>query len=326
MRPLKIISSSFLIIGGVIGAGFITGRELLSFIGVNNASGIISLCLFTFAFVRILFAFPLNSPIEKLFKYMAASSNFIIVSAMLACADGLFGAVFNLPAKLPIISIILLSACVWICLDGIKRIEKFSLFVVGFTVAVIVVLSLIYRGKFAPQNNFSFSPIMYSSINLFLSSTIIKETGKSLSRREKTAVSFTVSAIIGACAYCVLSVLSSGKNIDGDMPIIARFSDNLWVKTLCAVCIICGIFTTLTSSFYASVSVLNEKGFSSCKTIAVGVGAFALSRTGFSYIVDFLYPVIGVFGLIYIFINVWLQVFSRLKRCRHTSRRQVRTE
>ena len=311
MRPLKIISSSFLIIGGVIGAGFITGRELLSFIGVNNAFGIISLCLFTFAFVRILFAFPLNSPIEKLFKYMAASSNFIIVSAMLACADGLFGAVFNLSAKLPIVSIILLSACVWICLDGIKRIEKFSLFVMGFTVAVIVVLSLIYRGKSAPQNNISFSPIMYSSINLFLSSTIIKETGKSLSMREKTAVSFTVSAIIGACAYCVLSVLSS---------------DNIMAESLCAVCIICGIFTTLTSSFYASVSVLNEKGFSSCKIIAVGVGAFALSRTGFSYIVDFLYPVIGVFGLIYIFINVWLQVFSRLKRYRHTSRRQVRIE
>ncbi len=326
MRPLKIISSSFLIIGGVIGAGFITGRELLSFIGINNAFGIISLCLFTFAFVRILFAFPLNSPIEKPFKYMAALSNFIVVSAMLACADGLFVSAFNMPAKLPIISIILLCACVWISLDGIKRIEKFSLFVVGFTVAVIVVLSLVYRGKFTHKNNVSFSPIMYSSINLFLSSTIIKEVGKSLNKREKTAVSLTVSAIIGACAYCVLSVLSSGKNLGGDMPIIARFSDNVKVKSLCAVCIICGIFTTLTSSFYASVSVLNEKGFSSCKTIAVGVSAFALSRTGFSYIVDFLYPLIGVFGLIYIFINVCLQVFSRLKRYKRTSRRQARTE
>lgn len=326
MRPLKIISSSFLIIGGVIGAGFITGRELLSFIGINNVFGIISLCLFTFAFVRILFAFPLNSPIEKPFKYMAALSNFIIVSAMLACADGLFGEVFNTSEKLPIISIILLSACVWISLDGIKRIEKFSLFVVGFTVAVIVVLSCVYRGKLSPQNNISFSPITYSSINLFLSSTIIKEVGKNLNNREKTAVSFTVSAIIGACAYCVLSVLSSGKNVDEDMPIIARFSDNIGVKSLCAVCIICGIFTTLTSSFYASISVLNENGFSSCKTIAAGVGAFALSRTGFSYIVDFLYPIIGVFGLIYIFINVCLQVFSRVKRCMHTLRRQVRTK
>ena len=325
------LRSAFIIVGSVIGAGFASGREVVSFF---YGQDLLFTCLLLFVCFFFGFSFLLidgeaeDNVLFKCTKPLLLFANLIIMSGMLSGLDSAQQSLFGLDHSYPVLSSVCLIISNIILYNDVKGIGKVTVVLVPFMIAVILLTAAV-GGLSVPPTSFTVSPVKiveYVGLNAFISAILFMRVG----RGEKSAVNLLAaliaSAVICALIYVIGGVLFTGGNavIYADIPLLSYAQKYAFLTYPFGICLVCGVFTTLLSSHYPLFLFVENERFTAVNRIILSVIALIVARLGFYNIVSYAYPVLGMIGAFVLTVIFVLQVFFRAGRRPRTSDRRER--
>ncbi len=344
-KKAESIKTAFSVIGAVVGAGFITGREILSFFGgtspavAGGAAFIIFFLLFYFLLCRK------EDEFSRFGNAAVCVLSVLIMASMLGATDSLFTLSFGVPKKLPIGSFFMLVLSTALCFCGLKGIEKANLFLVPFMIACVLICAAysFFSGASEAQNPsvnlsvaesfslFSISGaarcVSYCAFNTLLSQPFFAKIKSEKNEYSPLLVAAISAGVLGGMIFVYLFSLS-GKGAESfDIPAFILCKNSRILKWLLCVAVFCAILTTQISTEYPLVKSAERKKRSGLYIIVLALFTFIISRVGFYAIVDKIYPAVAVFSTLYylILICASLPLFRAKPRLR-TSVPQARSK
>lgn len=340
------IGGAFAIIGSVIGAGFITGREILSFFYGQTPIFVFVLLfvLFAAAFYCVLSA--RNRAQVRVLEFGdkgVCFLNLLSVASMLSATEGLAADV-GIGCSIPAWSLLMLGLSLLVCARGMRGLAVFNAVLVPVMLAVVFFFSFaeIISGGANPNGGFGgsvllkikpSSAIIYVGMNALLTQPLLSGMREDNSNNRVFAliVALLSAFLLAVTAALFLAVLPT-ESLLSDIPVLYISGGGTAARVVIAATVLFGIVTTLVGSLYPLLNVVavksvgfsNEKSprFSNIKSLNLGVLykfgvcllALAVSRLGFYTIVEKIYPIIGVLAVFYyLFVFAALPAFCSLK-------------
>lgn len=326
---------SFFIIGTLIGAGFASGKEIVTFFSRFGylSVGLAVVCGYLFyvltkMFLMSSYSLSVNNYGEvsdKLFKnkitkvlinVILTLSFLLVVSSMIAGSNAL-GHILIPNYNGYLISLATTIVSFIVTLGGVKLMQKINLYLVPIMLILLVVTCVLSYFLVEPTNDMVFkslelsdyfmglgSTILYVSLNLLTTCFLLIQIGRNYTQKEihKTSVviGITISLLI---IIATVAMINSNFNIfESEMPIIAlALNMSTHWAIIVSVVVWLAIFTTIVSTIYVVAEYL-KKYFKSYKLSLIFslIFAFVVSIVGFSNIVKYVYPIMGVLGLVFI--------------------------
>ncbi len=296
----------------VIGAGFATGKELMSYFAVYGRMGFIGVfiacVLFTLIMQRALLL-PCHSLEELLSQYgcgralLAVTRLFLIViySAMLSAAGEAISSVFGTNAFLGSVLTALLAGV--IACGGYDAVASAGSFLFAPMLAVIFIISISSAGMTAFPCADSLtagsllSPLVYVSYNMLTFIPLImsipdRHMYRSCARDTGIALFMAMSMLLMPL-YANFSLLR-----DEPMPIMALTSAlSPVIGYMYRLLLGAAVFTTAVSALY-SLNNTKTRLPQPVKIVGINMAALALSLIGFERIVERVYFAFGVAGIV----------------------------
>lgn len=321
---------AFLLVGAIVGAGFASGREILSFFGGTPSILIAPVVGAVFFLGSVLFLSigrvvkASNITQANLLimgnKHIAADifllfNGVIILGGKLAAMNSLFRMVLpDVPFVYAIAAGLLCAVLVARGLNGLLK-SNAVLTPLVIVIMVIICVAAIMRtgivGDAAVIEDggepgffrvpFSFSMIMiYMSMNMMLASTVLT-TIHTFSKKQVVWASAIASVIVaGLMAVLILALNSANYNVA--MPLILMAQNGgaaLFYAAFIAIAL--SVFTSMMTAMIGLNSWLRPiTGGKWYSILLVLIAGLILSMLGFENVIAFLYPVIGVIGFVYI--------------------------
>ena len=304
---------AIVIISTVIGAGFASGREIVTFFCFYGKYSLIFALLFGALMIwGIKNFFGFNharfSPFEKNFWAVSIFITEIIsVSAMIAGLKSTLAIIFG--STLPFF--ILLFLC-FVCLCfNISALEKIGGLLLPILIFFIVLL-FVSRLSIAPKEPINFTvaagsplamfsfPLIYAGLNLLSLFPLCQSYKLSLAPKAQKSSAVFSSIILSALVIMLIFItLTSGTAVaDAEIPVLVYTGAHLNpLLVLAAIAIIIGIITTLLSGGFILKNQLSpfiKNNF--LLSALIILAGYALSLVGFASIVASLYPVTGILG------------------------------
>lgn len=365
VRIKKSFGAAFAIIGSVIGAGFITGREILTFFyGQSPLFVLIALFILFFAlFYAVLAvkntmsAYAINQGDKAVYVL-----NVLSVASMLGATESL-ARDMNIGCDFPVWSIVMLFLSVVVCKKGMRGLGIFNAVLVPVMIGAVLIIFIataptVSAGSVMNGSIDMFSVMKYAGMNVLLTQPLLSDIrrenilpGAAIKPDGKTAVftAFISAFLLSATAAAFLVVLPK-ESLFGEIPILYVTGRGKASYYLVSIIVLFGIITTLVGSLYPllglsdliklnksrqgknDLSKQNRSGAKSSRrgdiVFAVAICALSLgvSRLGFYTIVEKIYPLTGVLSIVYYaFTFAVLPLFQTIER-RRTSRRQECTK
>ena len=326
---MKCLDFSFilLIVGSIIGVGFSSGQEIWAFFssyGIYSYFIIILSSIFLYFIVKSLTKFgrttnsknikDINKILfknDKLFNALMLIGLFIFVCAMVAGLNSIGTLIFK-NIRFPIFTIISLFFAFFICQIGynaIKRVNNILMPVVVILLIFVAIFNLVVEFKTTSFNDFNFLSLIkcllmglcYISYNIVFSSSLIVENSNSFNKKQAKYNSLIISLILGGLIFIInLALINSNVVISKTLPMLSlAFNINNVVGYVFGFILWFSVLTSLISSLYILVNNFKMNKFLSSAIILTL--SFVFSSFGFNSIVNFVYPIQGVIGLIFIF-------------------------
>ena len=334
---MKVFSAILVIVGTVIGSGFMSGKEIVVFF---SRFGVFSFPCIVLAFFLfwLLFNFFLKNgekADEKLKKSKFSNIiNFLICtilsSAMIAGCTQLLSGLSDI-IKYTVLCAILLY-CFFIIKKGLGSLEKANFVLVPIMVIVLLIglgfAEHSSSGQLFRSSYFSswglFYCFLYVLLNTSNSCIVLAKLGKGLSEKQKARVSFLSALALFVILFLANLVLLQNKDVfSQDMPLLSLF-DRPWSYVMQAV-ILLGWVTTLFSLGYDSSG--SVRGL--CRNnIFVGATSvilpLAISVGGFGNIVSLLYPLTSILAVFLLCDLFWIPFFKRAYAKIHSARKDTK--
>lgn len=333
-------SIAFTYVGTVVGAGFASGQEIISFFTVFGRNSIwaimISIFLFIFMGTRILLlgmdlkASSFKKLIENTFGFLYPLVNVYLLFtmmainvAMLAGAGAMFEEFGNTSYMVGVT--ITAFAAIVIIAFGIKGILSINKIVVVAILSLqIVVLFFTLSTKVSLGNPLGFieeklpnilmKGISYGSFNLILCTGVLAHLGNEFQDRNVLKLGGILGGIILGVMllsthYCLLANMP--HIFEYEIPMLYIVSQlgvkggtewSIFLSIVYVLILWGGIFTTLIGNLFAMTSFFHERYRirQLFSATAIICLAIVLSPLGFSAIVKNLYPLLGFIGAIFI--------------------------
>lgn len=332
MKKSFIFTFVMTILAGIIGAGFASGKEIVSFFGSAGywaipflviAGGLFFCCFFIFSwigkFVKPKSISDLTSAVfgrAGIFvDFGFILSSFITLSSMLAGCDSIGTLIFGSGYNFCYISILTAIIVAIIVAVGLKYIYKVTDFIMPVLLGMIFIVLLLHLftqtpQQVAPENiNFNFFSIfiysiLYVSMNSFYNIFIIAKSSEFMDKKQIGKASTIASSILFVLILLVFISIMRGGNLVflSDMPMInISFGLGSPIGIIYSIMLWLAIFTTICISAYTIREWLGRaiKNKFICSVIVLTLG-FIFSRFGFANIVKIFYPIEGIFGLFFI--------------------------
>lgn len=308
------------IVGTVIGAGFASGKEIAWFFSRFGVNGIWTSVLIIPLFA-IIFIFGLNIKNENLTQKLGRFApilffltNLIFSFAMLSASIFLLQDILYFLPKIVIV-IIMLALQLLVLSKGIKGFSRVCSILVPFLVVFLLFSS--FNGIIKGENSVlityelieTFSSVwfcvIYVSANFLLGYTILGKLGTNLTKKHIKVISIISAVIIGFLISVLnLSILSNIYSMSLSMPIFGLLSSlsPVLVKMV-EVFVLFAMLTTLFATDQALLEIVNDSKIVSKwsvikKSLAICLLVLIGAFFNFSEIVENIYPVMGVVGLI----------------------------
>lgn len=302
---MKVFQGALFIVGGTIGAGFISGAELVRFFyGEKFVLPVLLSSGFFFAMSSLFLLLGrryggYREAIGRLFARGASVVHglfflcaFVTSAGMLAGLDALK------PSLSPLLSLCgLLVACVFLQ-RGMGGISRLNLVLVPLLLGFVFFYAFGKMSFTYPLHGSGIAGgVLYAGMNSMLIAPVLMDAGKEMRRPVLSAG--IAAVIVAAAAVCVLGrIYHEGAGaIGAELPFLYVMQG----KRVFSVAVALAILTSLVSSLYSPFTACNSfKGKK--KYAAKGLtllAAFALSRVGLTGIVSYIYPAIGVAGLFF---------------------------
>ncbi len=328
----KIVSTYISII---LGAGFISGKELYFFFGRYHLFGIATLFLSCLLFLLILYkqlTIIKHNPIDEYHSFSVVVFNknisgyienislfflFVTASTMISAFTQTLVDAFNLPMFFS--QIIIFAITIYFLITGVQKIITLNtfLFPAMFLGILIIGTYLIFYNTVPTFNHLQsindnkvvalLFALLYVSFN---SLTVIPMmcTLKPFVDSKKTIKNSTFSSAITLflLGICLLIPIINSVNIIGNtsIPILKLIKNIDLLNYIYLIVLILAIISTLISSIYAFTSTLEQKLSLSSKyaiKLIVVLLAIFLSNIGFTLFVSVIYPLFGLLGLVQIY-------------------------
>ncbi len=350
---MKIFKTSAIIIGAIIGAGFASGKEIFEYFakyGICSLFFVIPLFFVIFFFVYTYLKFGENKEdfnlkqsnkyLCKQFKIFNLKFNpfdvclfltFLIhSSAMFSGLVALFET--YLPSGYRIIYfVVALVITIVLLKTSFKSFSILSNLVVPLIIVCIILNVVCSFGSGTISTSFGintilplpFLTIVYASQNTFFSSFVIIKLGNDLNKKQRIFTSLIVSGIL--CLLITLGILCFMFNPSlayCEMPFAeVAINVNPIFSIVFAIILFGSIITTHATCLTSLKEYFKgEKGYNNSFLMVVLI--VALSLINFGKIVEYLYPLIGAFGILYFYkiitynfkIN-YLKKLLKIKNC-----------
>ena len=296
-RSFSILKTIFLTLGTIVGAGFMSGKEPISYFG-SESPLISSLIVGAFFFIILMVVFfdkgKLNLPTIPVILALLT-----VCASLLASIDAL-SVVLGFYKSFPIFSFITLIICPLICGGEIKRLEQVNLILSPLLIIFVVIAFIL-----TPQNSLNNSVSLLTPIkaipfvltNLFLALPVLKKSAKNIDKKQKIITAILVSLMLSFILFVVLSLCGKNGAENYDLPIIHFINGKLYVLTLISLSV-----ATITSVFalYYPLHHYFNSAFNKSGSIILMLFLAIFSRLGVSKIIEWGYPLISIFGAVYL--------------------------
>ena len=250
---------AFSLFGAVVGAGFMTGAELVRFFPLRAAfaHAAVAAGLFAACFLLLFDAGRKCGGFEgalrccgraaPVFRALLHFASFITCAAMLAGLDGAVRTGFGLRYALPVAALCALPAMFFVARRGMRGIAALSAALVPVMAAVFAARAGDIPAGFTPSSPQSaFTSLtgvcLYAAMNCFLAAPLACDAGREGAGRGGC---IAAAALIGFCIAAALGAVARAGTAGEEMPFLAAGGGELT-----AVACICAVLTTLFSSFY----------------------------------------------------------------------------
>ena len=332
---MRVFSLTMLILGGFIGAGFASGREVANYFSRFQEYSILAIVVAVIILFFLVYLFLILSDrfngyigfinqyfgrLGGLVNFLFAVSLLIIIASMFA-GCGVVAESYNLNENFVIILTAILAF--FSCAKDVKLIDKINRILVPFIMLIIVFVCLGFNTKNYGSNNSIFYSIFsganYIFINIVTLGLFILEIGKNYTKKDKIVASLLVSAIIGIILFVFNNAIIYNDLVFGIMPTItlSKMKGN-FVYFLTIISIWLALFTTLVSNLYILCTYTSKFIKNKYVNLAVMIGVGVIvSFFGFDTMVNYIYSFIGAVGIIVI-VNIIVQekrrkIFSSLE-------------
>ncbi len=351
MKKINSLSLCFTFAGCFLGAGYVSGQELMQFFSSFGKSGYIGLIVavalqvvFGILLIRLAMKtqnyemdkilIPWEKPIVRtVFAVLQEILLFGIFVIMTAGTGALFEQVFSLPFWVG--SLVLCVAVTFLTIKGIGAMVSVFSFFVPVLVAVTMGISIFTLSKNGfPEivqsqsvenpllSNWLVSAFTFVSYNIFGSIGILTPLGKAVKKKGTVFVGVLCGGImLAVIALGILLALGNfTQSADSELPMLyVAEKINPVLGFVYAFLLFGGMLGTSVSSAVAlnTFAEMKKPILKSKRALVVVLMCalcFVLSLVGFSDLIGFIYPVFGYLGfaaLILIFIN-----YLRCKSCR----------
>lgn len=361
----RAFGSAFSIIGSVIGAGFITGREILTFF--YGQSPIWVFILLLAFFFLLMFSVMTVKGEMSLYAVERADNviclfNILMIASMLGATESL-ARDMGVGCAFPAWSVVMLLVSIVVCAGGMSRLDKFNAVLVSVMLGIVFVIvalklpSVSLEFSAAGMHVNFFAVAKYVGMNILLTQPLlgnIRRENNAFGQVEttvKTSVltAFAAAFLLSLTAAAFLAVLPK-ESAFAELPILHIVGANKVFYYSVSLTVGLGIITTLVGSMYP---LLNYSFFAKSageisatkaerkenrgdakkrrrgkiiRAVCICMLSLGVSRLGFYVIVDKIYPLLGVLSLAYyLFTFAVLPIFQRVTR-RRTLRRQEYTK
>lgn len=350
MKRASVYQIAVTAMGCVLGAGLLSGQELLQFFGVFGIKGFWGIgfavaifyvtCCVIIGFARdaaldtmermVIF---FNSKISRaLIAGFEMLFLFLIYVLMAAAAGALVAQMLSAAPAWGCGAFCLLVAVVSLCgISGLVRIFAYLVPMVTLATVALCLYALCTGNmvtepmEMAEQGNWALSALLYVIFNVICSVPILAPLGKGVKKGGVVRCGMLVAALsLGVVATLVLAtLLAYPESWTGELPMLAlAASIGEAVYLLYALLLFGAMFGTGLSSG-AAILTLCRTRFSCPRCllpiVSFGVAAcvFGVAQSGFRELVGVLYPVFGYIGMVplaLLFIHAFLFYRARKKR------------
>ncbi len=330
---LKSIKLVLLLLGTIIGAGFASGKEIATFFTRFGflSFGLAVLCGFLFYYTCKLFLIigkeikPTN--FSDISKYLFAKNHkvfdafliccfMISIAAMCAGANAIGIVVIKNYDSLYIGLIVAIIGMI-LSFGGLKVVSNVNYIIVPVIILFIVIGCVLSVFKIEPSFDIIYdnlemvdyfmaigSTVIYVCLNMLSSGLILMQIGKNYTSKEIKRASIAFGIVI-AFLIIVISlalILSNFGIFNSEMPLLAL---SLNINDIFAIIMSFNILIAILSSIVSTVYIVAfylKKIFKSyfISVIITSIISFLISILGFSTIVKYCYPVMGVLGVVMI--------------------------
>lgn len=316
------------LLGTIIGAGFISGAEIGLFFNSAGIFGIVGILISS-----ILLGLIINIVLEDNNKeYIELIENNIDNKYISFCVKGIVNlflivSYFIMIAGLTsfiheeieinyLLSSIISVSTIFIIVKGnIKRIEKFNEIFVPFLILLIIGLCFIItdttfdniKNNIENINIYDYSFLIlgityasYNAISILPVAYKLKEN-VNLKKNERRMISIFFSVITFICALIIYLLVEGNKtHMKSEIPMLDIIKgNNIFIIIFVKITIIISIISTAVSVQYAAASNIthNKKSFI-IFLMLMNLMAIGVSKYGFQTLIKIFYPVFGVIGIL----------------------------
>ena len=328
---IEVISITLVIIGALIGAGFASGQEIISFFYIYGKNGIygilimsILIGIFIYKSLKIIYQkqvynyndflnlFIKNTKIRNVILWIV---NVLLLVSFYIMVAG-FGAYFEQEIGINRIigSIVLNLLCVIVFFSNIKGVLKASNFIVPFLIFFIFFIGIknIVQIRtidfYQMKNNWILSMLIYNSYNFILLMPVLISLKKQITKEKnikKVSILVTIIILILSISIFFLLLNANIKEIENqEMPIVYIISNYFnKYKKIYAFIVLASIFTTAISVGIGFLQNISKNSNSYPQFVLfMCITSLLMSNIGFSKLLNFIYPVFGYIGILQIVI------------------------
>lgn len=305
------------LVGTVVGAGFISGAELVRFFPSEGfvSFAVVAAGLFGLCFLLLFHAGRKYGGYEGMLagvfgRFAPAFRAVVLASSLVMCGSMLAGITatvrdgFGMQEVFPFFALAALVLLYFVSCRGVKGIFAVNLALVPVILIFIVAYAFgVPYGGIPYKESDAFaslcSVVLYVAMNAFLAAPVVCDAG---AKGQGSAGCLLSAALIGFCIAAVLAnVTNEGAGaLSAEMPFLYVMGKGAALgRVFSAVCL-CGILTTLFSSYYPLHNCVNGKKRAPLWRALFCIAAFLLSVLGLKQIVRFIYPLVGGAGAVFL--------------------------
>ena len=300
---MGVFGATAFIIGTTLGAGFLSGAELVRFFGAEQflPSVLLSCALFFLLASLFLILGKKHGGYDGALKIFGRGKGavklILTVLSFVPCAGMLAGLDAIAPEISPLFSVLGLALVCLFLRKGLSGVKTLNLLLVPLLLCFVFYSArggLVFSYP-ALQGGIELG-IVYAGMNTLLAVPVLLEAGAAMKRPLLSAA--LASGVIALSAICVLGVIyrEGAGAIFAPLPFLYAMRQSRIFQIASAL----AILTSLASAIYPLLRLCDGISKSAKKNAVRGgilLAAFALSRLGLSGIVKFFYPAMGMLGL-----------------------------
>lgn len=297
----------FAILGAVMGAGFMTGTEIYSFFVKYGSISYITIainCAIFAVFVAIYGSKNAKDAIKWPYNNIKINllpvCQIVLTASMMAGASQIFASMgLN---KMLASFIVFLFVCMCLIV-GIKSANFFN--VATTACALFSFMFLIYDGEInwlsaMPASFSAFAmAIFYASMNIATSTAVVERVASNSTKKQIKIIAVAVFVVLILISYLLAMVLPKSNQ---SMPLLSVIKNKTFSKIYLAIVIMAMVSTMLSSGFGAKKMFAGLGNFFG--SIMCALVCYLVSFCGFDFIVNYLYPVVGVIVIVQGILNI----------------------